>query len=44
MGNGVCMGKSKNISGTKKHETIINELIALYKKRPAFMDELSKVK
>ena len=33
----------KKIVGKKNQETIINELTAFYKKRPAFVDELSKV-
>ncbi|MFL0197724.1 hypothetical protein ACJDU8_19445 [Clostridium sp. WILCCON 0269] len=36
--------KYKKIAGKKKQECMINELSALYRKRPAFLDELSKVR
>jgi len=43
---GVCgiLKRYKKIAGKKNQEEIINELIALYRKRPAFVDELSKIK
>ncbi len=34
----------KKISGNISQEEMINELMALYRKRPAFLDELSKIK
>ncbi|OOM73782.1 hypothetical protein [Clostridium sp. BL-8] len=36
--------KYKKIAGKQSETPIINELIALYRKKPAFLDELSKVK
>ncbi len=43
---GVCqmLKRYKKIAGKKNQEDIINELSALYKRRPAFVDELSKIK
>lgn len=43
---GVCriLKRYKKIAGKKNQEYIINELSALYRKRPAFVDELSKIK
>lgn len=43
---GVCgiLKRYKKIAGKKNQEEIINGLIALYRKRPAFVDELSKIK
>ena len=34
----------KKIAGKQNQTQMINELIALYRKRPAFLDELSKIK
>ena len=34
----------KKIAGNDKKNEIIDELKALYKRKPAFMDELSKIK
>lgn len=34
----------KKVAGKENQEKIINDLIALYRKRPAFVDELSKIK
>lgn len=34
----------KKVSGKQSQILIINELIALYRKKPAFLDELSKIK
>lgn len=41
----VCaiLNRYKMIAGKKNQEETINELIALYRKRPAFVDELSKL-
>jgi hypothetical protein len=36
--------KYKRIAGKQSQTPIINELIALYRKKPAFLDELSKIK
>ncbi|MDN5315932.1 MAG: hypothetical protein PWR08_56 [Thermoanaerobacterium sp.] len=36
--------KYKKIAGNKNKEKIVDELIALYKNRPAFVDELNKIK
>lgn len=36
--------KFKKIAGKENQEALINELTALYRKRPAFVDELSKIK
>jgi chromosomal replication initiation ATPase DnaA len=43
---GVCqkIKRYKKISGKPKQEELINELMGLYKKRPAFIDELWKIK
>ncbi|AWZ48605.1 hypothetical protein C3495_07135 [Clostridiaceae bacterium 14S0207] len=43
---GVCriLRKYKKIAGKNNFETIVNELIGLYRKRPAFLDELSKIR
>ncbi len=43
---GVCgmLKRYKKIAGKKNQEEMINELSVLYKKRPAFLDELSKIK
>lgn len=42
---GVCgmIKRYKKIAGKQNQETIINELTAFYKKRPAFVDELGKI-
>ena len=42
----VCriLKRYKKIAGNKKQEEMIHELSALYHKRPAFLDELSKIK
>jgi uncharacterized Zn finger protein len=42
----VCgiLKRYKKIAGKKNQEYMINELSTLYKKRPAFIDELSKIK
>ncbi|MGV8906207.1 MAG: hypothetical protein ACOH15_06395 [Acetobacterium sp.] len=42
---GVCgiIKRYKKMAGKQNQETIINELAAFYKKRPAFVDELSKI-
>lgn len=39
----VIIKRYKKMAGKKNQETIINELTAFYKKRPAFVDELSKI-
>jgi len=36
--------KYKRIAGKQSQTPIINELIALYRKKPAFLDELSRIK
>jgi hypothetical protein len=36
--------KFKKIAGKPKQVEVINELMALYGKRPAFMDELREIK
>lgn len=36
--------KYKKIAGKQSQTPIINELIALYRKKPAFLDELSRIK
>lgn len=43
---GVCgmLKRYKKIAGKINQEYMINELSALYRKRPAFVDELSKIK
>ncbi|MEH7246845.1 hypothetical protein V7114_08710 [Neobacillus niacini] len=43
---GVCqiIKRYKKIAGKQKQEEVINELNGLYKKRPAFIDELGKIK
>ncbi|KYD11534.1 hypothetical protein MXL46_04845 [Heyndrickxia sporothermodurans] len=43
---GVChkIRRYKKIVGKPKQLELINELIALYRKRPAFLDELGKIK
>lgn len=43
---GVCgiLKRYKKIAGKKNQEHMINELSALYRKRPAFVDELNKIK
>ncbi|MBC3796006.1 SWIM zinc finger family protein [Acetobacterium tundrae] len=42
---GVCriIKQYNKIAGKKNQDTIIQELVAFYKKKPAFVDELSKV-
>ncbi|MGB9813896.1 MAG: SWIM zinc finger family protein [Thermovenabulum sp.] len=42
----VCgiLKRYKKIAGEKSQKEIINDLMSLYKKRPAFIDELSKIK
>lgn len=42
---GVCaiIKRYKKIAGKKNQDELIQELIALYRKRPAFLDELSKI-
>lgn len=42
---GVCgiLKRFKKIAGKKNQEDVINELICLYRKRPAFVDELTKL-
>jgi len=42
---GVCgiIKRYKKMAGKQNQETIINELTAFYKKRPAFIDELGKI-
>lgn len=42
----VCgiLKRYKKIAGEQSRKEIINELMRLYKKRPAFIDELSKIK
>ena len=42
---GVCemIKRYQKMAGKKNQETIINELTAFYKKRPAFVDELGKI-
>lgn len=42
----VCrmLKRYKKIAGKNRLEEIVNELTVLYKKRPAFLDELSKIK
>lgn len=42
----VCgiLKRYKKIAGEKKQKGMINELSGLYRKRPAFIDELSKIK
>lgn len=44
--NNVCgiIKKYKKIAGKESQTQIINELIALYRKKSAFLDELSKIK
>jgi hypothetical protein len=43
---GVCqmIKRYKKIAGKPKQVEVINELMGLYKKRPAFIDELEKIK
>lgn len=36
--------KYKKIAGKQSQIPIVNELIALYRKKPAFLDELSRIK
>jgi len=43
-GIGGILKRYKKLAGKKDQEEIINELIALYRKRPAFVDELTKIK
>jgi hypothetical protein len=38
------INKYKKIAGPNNKEQIINELCSLYRKKPAFLDELSKIK
>ena len=40
----VCqiLKRYKKIAGVKKQEELINELATMYRRRPAFIDELSK--
>ena len=42
---GVChiIKRYKKIAGKPKHEELIHQLMGLYKKRPAFIDELGKI-
>jgi uncharacterized protein (UPF0305 family) len=43
---GIChkLMRYKKIAGKPKQVELINELMGLYKKRPAFIDELGKIK
>lgn len=43
---GICqkIKKYKEVAGATKQEEIINELMDIYKKRPAFIDELGRVR
>ena len=42
---GVChkIKRYKKIAGKSKQEELIHQLVSLYKKRPAFIDELGKI-